>query len=202
MILNKLEFFLMNNPLRRCIQDKREAQELRKLSSLPPGKIILEIGCGNGYGTVLIQKYFSPTTIQAIDLDPRMIQRAQKRIQTQSVHFQVASAAKLPFNNNSFDAVFDFGIIHHIPNWKNALGELHRVLKPKGELLLEDLSIESFSGFPGSFYRKILSHPYDQMYTHTQFIEKIKKLGFEIVHFKKYNPLGLLRYFVIVARKR
>lgn len=192
----------MNNPIRRFVQNKIEAKKLRLLSLLPEDKRVLEIGCGNGFGTTLIQKYFSPAEIQAIDLDPRMIQRAEKRVKDPTIHFQVASATKLPFKNNSFDAIFDFGIIHHIPDWQTALQESHRVLKPGGELLLEDLSIESFRGFPGSFYRKILDHPYNKMYTHKEFIEKVKEVGFEIIHSKKYNPFGLIKYFFIIAKKR
>lgn len=212
MLLNRLEFALMNNGVRRFIQEKREVRELRRLSSLPPGKKILEIGCGSGHGTLLIQKFFSPREIQAIDLDPRMIEMAKRRINSggvdkhpvnslTSVTFQVASATKLPFPKNYFEAIIDFGVIHHIPDWQDALGELQRVLTPGGELILEDLSMESFSGFPGWLYQKTLDHPYAQMYTYEQFIEGLKKAGFTILHAYRYNPLGLLKYFVVVARK-
>jgi ubiquinone/menaquinone biosynthesis C-methylase UbiE len=53
-------------------------------------------------------------------------------------------ASKLDFPDNHFDAVFDFGIIHHIPNWKDCIQELKRVLKPNGEVILEELSIDTF----------------------------------------------------------
>lgn len=201
MILNRIEFLLMNNPIRRVLQDKVEARELRRLSSLPKNKIILEIGCGNGSGTRLIKKYFYPKEIYAIDLDPRMIKLAKEK-NIASTHFQVASATNLPFENNFFDAVVDFGIIHHIPNWKKAIQEVHRVLKPAGELICEDLSIESFSGFPGSFYRKILDHPYKQMYFEQQFLEGAREVGFAILQFKKKKPACLLQYFVLIARKK
>jgi len=68
MIVNKLEFLLMNNPIRAHIQDRIEAKEFGRLSSLPPDKVVLEIGCGNGTGTKLIKKYFSPKEIYAVDL--------------------------------------------------------------------------------------------------------------------------------------
>jgi ubiquinone/menaquinone biosynthesis C-methylase UbiE len=53
-------------------------------------------------------------------------------------------ASKLDFPDGHFDAVFDFGIIHHIPNWKDCIQELKRVLKPNGEVILEELSIDTF----------------------------------------------------------
>lgn len=114
MLMNKIEFWLMNNPVRAFIQ-KFEARKLRQMSDLKEGKIILEIGCGQGVGTQLIKKYFKPQRIQAIDLDPKMIQRAKRRIKDSHVYFEVGDASQLRFKDNSFDGIFDFGIIHHIP---------------------------------------------------------------------------------------
>ncbi len=201
MILNRFEFLLMNNPVRAFVQEKIEIRTLRKRSSLPVGMNILEIGCGRGVGTGLIQKYFQPQSIDAIDLDPRMITLARKRVRGPSLSFQVASATKLPFEHNSFDAVFDFGIIHHIPDWKNCLKELHRVVKPGGELILEDLSSESFQTFFGRIYKKLLAHPYKEMYTEKEFVQEMKHLGFTLRFHKTYKTLFLLRYFVVIARK-
>lgn len=141
--MNKNEFWLMNNPARAFIQ-RFEARKLRKMSDLKEGKNILEIGCGQGVGTQLIKTYFKPQRIQAIDLDPKMIQRAKRRIKDSHVHFEVGDASQLRFKDNSFDAIFDFGIIHHIPNWRDCLKELYRVLKPGGQLIMEDLSIDTF----------------------------------------------------------
>ena len=83
--------------------------------------------------------------------------------------FEVVDASKLDFPDESFDAIFDFGIIHHIPNWKNCIGELRRVLKDGGKLILEALSIDTFSGFPGRLYKSLLTHPYDQMFSTEEF---------------------------------
>ena len=202
MILNRFEFFLMNNPVRALIQKTIEVRRLRKLSSLGKGKHILEIGCGRGVGTKLIQKNFQARLIHAIDLDPRMIARAKKRVKDPAISFQVASAAHIPFEKNTFDAVIDFGIIHHIPDWKNCLVEVHRVLKPGGEFLLEDLSIESFQTPLGRIYKTLLEHPYKEMYTEKAFVEELKRLGFEIRFHKTYKTFSLLRYFVVVAVKK
>ena len=201
MLLNKIEFVLMNNPIKGYIQDKMEVRRLRKLSSLKPHKTILEIGCGNGTGTKLIKKYFKPKKIYALDLDPRMIDRAVRKNSDPTISFAVGDATTLQFEDNQFDAIVDFGIIHHIPNWKKSLEELKRVLKQGGELILEDLSIDTFNTFPGRFYRAILAHPYAQMYTKDEFITYLEKLQFTIVREETHHPLGILKYFVVIARK-
>ena len=59
-----------------------------------------------------------------------MIKIAKKKFfSDSSVTFQVMDTAKFDFPVNYFNAVFDFGIIHHIRNWKNCILKLIRVLK-------------------------------------------------------------------------
>jgi len=199
MKLNKLEFFLMNNPLRNLIQEHIEMKRLRKYSSLGADKTLLEIGSGTGNSSRLIKKYFHTKRIYSIDLDEKMVAIARKNNKDDSISFEVQNASTLSFKDNSFDAIFDLGVIHHIPDWKKCLLELRRVLKPKGQLIIEDLSIETFSTPFGRVMKKFLDHPYSSMYTEKEFVDYLKKIGFKIVVYKKYTPL--IQYFLIVAEK-
>ena len=199
MKVNKIEFWLMNNPVRAFIQEKIQIKQFRKSSSLRPDKVVLEIGCGNGTGAALIKKYFSPKEIYAIDIDQRMIDLANKNHSAPFIHFETGDVSQLRFETNQFDAVFDFGVIHHISNWKDCLRELKRVLKPGGELIIEDLSIETFSGLFGWIIRKIFKHPYEQMYTRKDFITYLDTIGFHIV--KKEFSNFMIKRFVVIAKR-
>lgn len=160
------------------------------------------MGCGSGFGTKLIKKHFRPKHIDAIDLDPKMIEIAVKIAENdQFISYRVGDAAKLDFPNNYFDAIFDFGIIHHIPNWQDCIHELYRVMKPGGHLIVEDLSIETFSTLFGKLLRRILVHPYKEMFKKNEFISQLKESGFHIHAQVPYNPLGLIPYFVVTAIK-
>jgi ubiquinone/menaquinone biosynthesis C-methylase UbiE len=192
----------MNNPFRAFIQEKYELRILRRMVSEKSFESVLEIGCGNGTGTRLINKYFSPKNVTAIDLDEKMIQLAGKNNGAENISFMVMDASKLDFPDNTFDAIFNFGIIHHIPNWKDCLNELKRVLKKNGELILEDLSIESFSGFPGRIYRSLTDHPYEQMFSADEFTRYLKEIGFSIRNFQLSNPMKLFKFFSISAREQ
>lgn len=199
MKLNKLEFLAMNNPVRELIREKYEMKMLLSQTSGRHFSNVLEIGCGNGSGTRLIQKYFSPENIEAVDFDERMVNKAKKRNPLSGINFQRMDAASLVFPDQHFDAVFDFGIIHHIPDWKACLNELKRVLKPGGELLVADLSRESFTHGSGRLWKTLTDHPYGTMYTAQEFAGYLEKIGFQITHFQATFPLRLVKYFFINA---
>lgn len=199
MKLNSLEFLMMNNPIRAYIQEKYELPLLTNNLSSDKFGSILEIGCGNGNGTKLIKKYFNPLNITAIDLDEKMIQIAKEKNLDASTTYRVMDASKLDFPNKSFNAIFNFGIIHHIPNWKDCIAELKRVLKNGGKLIIEDLSLDTFSGFPGFLWKSLLSHPYEQMFSTNEFVQHLEDVGFTINYFKESNPLKMIKHFSLTA---
>ncbi len=201
MKLNRFEFSLINSRVRSYLQDKFELKDIRRLSSLPPNKVVLEIGCGNGIGTRLIKKYFSPLKIYAIDLDQRMIDIAKLNNADDSTILELGDATELRFRDEQFDAVFDFGVIHHIPNWEDCIGELRRVLKIGGELIVEDFSLETFETATGRILRKLTNHPYETMYRRMELIDCLKCSGFEIMKEKICHPLHLIKYFIIIAKR-
>jgi ubiquinone/menaquinone biosynthesis C-methylase UbiE len=159
----------------------------------------LEVGCGNGSGAKLIKKYFNPENITAIDSDERMIKIARKRNRDPSISFRVMDASNLDFPDGQFDAIFDFGIIHHIPYWEICLKELKRVLKPGGELLVEDLSLDSFTKGIGRLWRLLSDHPYEFMYTPKEFTKFLNEIGFKIINYKELNPLKLVKLISLNA---
>lgn len=198
-----MEFMLMNNGIRRFHQRKVEARILREMSDLQDKKKILEIGCGNGYGTYLINLLFKPAEIEAIDLDPRMIKRAKKNAKKTdllNVNYQEASVTDLPFEDEAFDAVVDFGIIHHVRNWEDAIKECARVIKEGGQFIVSDVSIETWQAFIGRIYRHFSDHPYDSMYTVYEFVDSVKRNDFDIIHLrKKYDKF--FPFFFVLAKK-
>ncbi|MBN2080326.1 MAG: class I SAM-dependent methyltransferase [Spirochaetes bacterium] len=189
----------MNSGIRAFVQERYELKILRSMISMQNIHTALEIGCGNGNGARLIKKYFAPETIIAIDLDETMIAKARKRTADPSISFKVMDAAHLDFPDGRFDAIFDFGIIHHIPDWRECLRELKRVLKPRGELIIEDLSLDSFSTGIGRLWKALSAHPYERMYRAREFMEFLKELGFTIRSYQESNPLKLVRFFSLNA---
>jgi ubiquinone/menaquinone biosynthesis C-methylase UbiE len=156
--LNRLEFALMNNPLRAAIQRYFEAPRLLQMGGSMPGGRGLEIGCGCGVGIELILDLFKADRVDAFDLDARMVARARKRLRPRGrrAHVWVGDATAIPGAADAYDAVFDFGIIHHIAEWRRALHEVRRFLKPGGQLYAEEV----LAGFiDHTVMKRLLDHP-------------------------------------------
>ncbi len=206
MRLNRIEFMLINNPVRARIQEYYELKILLNMygnvSVLRSLDTVLEIGCGNGSGIKLIKKYFSPKKIYAIDLDERMISIAKRRNRDPTITFEIMDASRLGFSDNYFDAVFDFGVIHHIPDWKGCVDEIYRVLKKGGLIFLEELSVDSFEKGIGKVWRKLLDHPYGDMFSKMEFIAYLEDIGFRILGFRESNPMKLIKFFSLIAGKK
>ena len=130
MRLSRIEFLAMNNYVRRFLQKHLEfkifKQLLKKHNIDLTGKVILDVGCGSGYGSELIVKEFKPSQIIGFNFMPEQIALAKKR--RLKADFFVCDATKIELPDNMFDAAFVFGVLHHIPEWKKSLQEIARVL--------------------------------------------------------------------------
>jgi SAM-dependent methyltransferase len=101
----------------------------------------LEIGSGSGAMAAQILASFPELRLTATDYDPDMVAVAQRALAPFGERAQVlrADASHLPFDEGRFDAVLSFAMLHHVGDWKQALAEAVRVLRPGGRLIGYDL---------------------------------------------------------------
>lgn len=202
MKMNKFEYFLMTFDMGRQAYLKGIVKKLQGISKLGANQKILEIGCGNGIGTRLIQEFFSPSELIATEFDETLVEIARMKIKRSNVSVETGDATHLRFADNEFDAVVGLSVIHHIPNWKDSIDELHRVIKPHGLLIIKELSIETFETPLGRIARRFVEHPYDAMFKKNDFLKYIEQAGFEIVILQPHSMLYLLGDFFLVAKKK
>lgn len=177
MKLNRVEKALMNNPVRALVQRRYEAVLMEQLGGRVEGQRVLEIGCGRGVGTEIIFERFGASEVNAFDIDPDMVAKARQRLTkhpTERLRLYVGDAAAITSENASYDAVFDFGIIHHVPDWKLAVAEVARVLKPGGKFFFEEVTKQALDRW---FYRTFLDHPTKDRFTAERFIAELERQG-------------------------
>lgn len=96
-------------------------------------KDVLEIGVGFGcdHSQIAIQK---PKSLTGIDLTERAIHNTKLRFKTLGLEsfLKTNNAEKLSFEDETFDSVYSWGVLHHSPDTKKCFDEVYRVLKPGG----------------------------------------------------------------------
>jgi ubiquinone/menaquinone biosynthesis C-methylase UbiE len=121
-----------------------------RIRSLDPeaGARLLDVGCGNGAAAIHLATTLGLDVV-GVDIDPEQIQAATlAATNTPNVRFLVADATNLPFPDDEFDFVYTNKTTHHIPDWRRAITEIVRVLKPGGHLVYSDFVAPFGDRFP------------------------------------------------------
>jgi SAM-dependent methyltransferase len=117
-------YALLNKP----VEITRHAQRVKTFLRPCATDRVLEVGCGRGFLTQRIRQ-IAPATI-GVDLNPLAVSHAV------TGGLRQMDAQALTFPDESFDKIYSFHVIEHIPNLARAFAEMDRVLKPGGRVLL------------------------------------------------------------------
>ena len=191
MKLNWAERWVVNNPT-RVFQQHIEIKWLQHMMPLKVGATILEVGCGRGAGAKLIHRAFKPSRLHILDLDIKMIQAAKtylsgpiKNVMT----MYVGDSIDLPFKSDSLDALFGFGFLHHVPDWRRALSEVARVLKSGGVYYMEELYPSLYQNV---ITKRILLHPEHDRFTSKDLRAELDAAGLSLINAFELKKMGIL----------
>ena len=177
MKLNQIEKALMNNRVRAFVQRRYEAALMERLGGRMEGCRVLEIGCGRGVGTEIIFNRFGAREVHAFDIDPDMVEQARWRLSrfpAERLRLFVGDAEAIEAEGASYDAVFDFGIIHHVPDWRRAVSEVARVLRPGGRFFFEEVTSQALNRWS---YRTFLDHPRQNRFSAEELVAELERQG-------------------------
>jgi demethylmenaquinone methyltransferase/2-methoxy-6-polyprenyl-1,4-benzoquinol methylase len=119
----------------------------------------LDLCCGTGYVT----GHIDADNVVALDISPGMLRvNRDKNRERRHVNITVGDAFRLPFPDNSFDAVYNTLAAHEFKKISRIIEEAYRVLKPGGRIVLYDFS------YPDSILLR---------YTYLPFVKHIVELG-------------------------
>lgn len=136
MKLSDVEFRAMQSLWRKWGQTYFELPLFKRMGLDIKDKDVLEIGCGNGYGGYLLNQ-LGPKSYIGLDLMEEQVEIARRKYSQYTYIVQDATDLS-QFADASKDVVIIFGVLHHIPEWRKVLDEIARVLKPNGQLFLEE----------------------------------------------------------------
>ncbi|WP_242441383.1 class I SAM-dependent methyltransferase [Stenotrophomonas maltophilia] len=111
------------------------------------GKRVLDVACGEGYGSRILSN--AASSVVGVDISAEAVAHAQGKYACGSLEFVEASAASLPFPDDSFDVVVSFETIEHHDQHEEMLSEIRRVLRPGGLLVLSSPNKQYYSIEPG-----------------------------------------------------
>lgn len=114
-------------------------QEAARWARLGPGSSILDLGCGTGMFAIAFARLLS-ATVYGIDPSAEMLKVAREKNGGELVKWTEGRAEELPYADGSFHCVFASQVWHHLSDSRRAAGEVHRVLRPGGSLLVKTFS--------------------------------------------------------------
>jgi len=126
------------------------------------------------------------------------------RFGARSSGWQVTCAAasslrcdRLPFPDECFDAIFDYGVLHHVPIWQTAVAEIRRVIKPGARFFFEEVTREALNR---CLYRTFLKHPAANRFNEVEFVAELAASEIELLAApRRLSAIGI---FIGVGERR
>ena len=119
------------------------------VQSIVAGKDVLDLACGEGYGSASIATIAS--SVVGVDISNEAVAHASSQYVKPNLKFIQGSAIDLEFEENSFDVVVSFETIEHLSEQAQMLSEIHRVLRPNGCLVISSPNRPVYSEESGVF---------------------------------------------------
>ena len=180
MLMNWPERVWIMSPVRLVVL-RLQARKWLGLTGPAAGKTVLEIGCGPGRGARILADQMGFEHAFAFDLEVGLAAKAARRLPVRlrrRVAFFAADAQYLPFAEGRFDAVANFGIIHHVLDWRRCIREISRVLKPRGVFYFEEIYPPLYANF---LLKRLVRHPTEDRFDGPQFLAALAENGLRLL---------------------
>lgn len=192
------------NPIISYEQELR-AETVLSLLAVRRGDYVLDIGCGNARDIAKITACGG--YLVGVDISEGMVASACQEIERmgiKDVTLQVGDATCLNFPDAIFDKVLCSEVIEHIPDALQALREIHRVLKPGGNLVISTPNKASWYGFERYWlWEKLLGrkwpHPCDEWRSMGDLLVLIERSQLKVSTRRTvcFVPGFILTYFIL-----
>jgi SAM-dependent methyltransferase len=151
------------------------------LQGVRPAGELLELGSGSGAMADGTAQTFRDLRLVVTDIDPAMVRAARQRLRGHpQVTVAEADVTDLPFEDGRFDVVASYLMLHHVIEWRQALAEAVRVLRPGGTFVGYDLHLTRVA----EWIHIVDRSPY-RLIEHDDFAPALAAAGFEQVRVRR-----------------
>ena len=167
----------------------RHEEGVGKMLRLEPGMKVADVGCGVGGPLVTIGKA-TGASITGLNFNAHQIARGERMVRKAGLEgtcdFLLANFMDVPLQDDHFDAVYSFDAICHAPNTGLLFRELHRLLKPGGEMAAVDWCLTERFDEDDTHHRDIRdriesANAAPDLLTTRQQVDAMVAAGFEIL---------------------
>ncbi|MEH7376307.1 class I SAM-dependent methyltransferase [Neobacillus drentensis] len=171
-------------------KDGNDLQKLLEMAMTTGEEELLDVATGGGHTANAFASCVKKVT--AVDLTPEMLAAAQNYIIDNghpNVEFIIGDAEVLPFSEGVFDIVTCRIAPHHFPNVNKFVDEVHRVLKPSGQFLLDDNVVPEEEEYD-LFYNTIekwRDYSHFRAWKKSEWLRMLEISGFEIFEWHRFE---------------
>ena len=145
--------------LKWVMREETFKRKLVQQANIQPKMKVLDLGCGTGTLTLMLKQTYPEAEIIGMDGDPQVLDIARDKSSGANIQWDEGLASSLPYPDSVFDRVVTSLVIHHLvtDDKRRAFNEIHRVLKPYGELHVLDFGAphSSLTRFMTSYMRRL-----------------------------------------------
>ena len=116
-------------------------------AKLVAGKKVLDIACGEGYGSKILSGV--AVSVTGVDVNEEVIRQAEKKYTSTGLKFVHGSVNKIPADDGSFDVIVSFETLEHTTHHEEMLQEFKRVLRVNGLLIISTPDKKTYSDDTG-----------------------------------------------------
>lgn len=154
---------------------------LKNWAQISPLATVLDVACGTGEFERLLLADCPTQQIVGVDISDKMLAIAEQKCHAYpNVSFQIARASTLPFTNDSFDVIVSANAFHYFDDPNAALGEMKRILKPKGTVVILDWCKDYLLCRVCDVVLKLFDPAYTQCYTQNEFHSLLASAQFDV----------------------
>lgn len=166
---------------------------------LPPAGRVVDVGCGTGLLLEMLLARHPGAHASGVDLSPEMLSRARSRLGGRA-KLLLGDAAALPLASSRFDAVVSSSALHHWPRPERALGEIARVLRPGGQLVVTDWSDDHLPTRLLSGLLRWTDPSHHRTYSVRELRGMLQRAGFRAIEDRRYRLGWRWGFMTLTAR--